>query len=779
MPIPPHVAEEMKRLGVAPPTDTPPRLKPPVVTGTYGAPPPRLVQGILGNESGGRHYTPSGRVLTGPPIPGKPANFRALGSMQVMPDAPGLNTRTVGGRSYNLLDPEQNKQAGLAYLQEGLEKAGGDERGAALYYFAGPRGLNRYLKTGRIPAGSDGYTSIADYVQGATSATTGTPGPPAHIKTEIERINGTGPAASLAPTAPTVPDHVRREVEAINRAGTSAPPLPVLPIQRPPTTQPTPALSPPQPTANSGDTTGQHFKLTDKGVEATNEQPNFALPAPKPLPAPVPHDATLDKFNTSDNKRYTNVWQQPRDVGVGMAGASADKGGAVTISPERGMTPATAYKQALYLWATGRGLPVPDAEQFTTEIIARANREGVPLIRDRATGKGWTQTQLNDYFAQGGREIVIDDPQTVGELNERLATHYGDQVLGPSVEPATPDARRMSARIEENKQADGLFRLPFNQSGDALTFDPETSRVIVQGGEELGTSTLRLLANIADAGGFFGFDTNPASRYMRRESHERAAAVAASTAQSAPLSLGEKVFKEAIKSPLPLAKIQLLSKAVGVPVAMALLNAVEEADAGGGAALAAAYEGYLTGKSFELTRLLGPVGNPASQAALGFVQTKARGGSTDDAINAAIGQGLLTIEPKGAHAEQAGRMPNASKTLGLDNPDVHIPANIPDIPAGRVLRRVWLKGRSCLTIFGQSWRRLSTYPKKLRSSVRIRAKSCASTRAQVVMKLWLSQRPAQPRRACPKRPHVNGNIKTSALSVRLRVNLAYRVGVCG
>lgn len=89
----------------------------------------------------------------------------AQGFGQVMPDVKGGTTRTVGGRKYNLRDPDQNITAGLSYFAEG----GSDPVARRLYYFGGPRAKQHYEKTGRIPNISDGNMSASQYVK-ATGA---------------------------------------------------------------------------------------------------------------------------------------------------------------------------------------------------------------------------------------------------------------------------------------------------------------------------------------------------------------------------------------------------------------------------------------------------------------------------------------------------------------------------------------------------------------------------------------------------------------------------------
>jgi hypothetical protein len=85
----------------------------------------------------------------------------ARGFGQVMPDKPGGNTRTVGGRQYDLRDPDQNITAGLRYFSEG----GADPVARRLHYFGGPKARQKYERTGKIPNISDGNMTAAQYVR--------------------------------------------------------------------------------------------------------------------------------------------------------------------------------------------------------------------------------------------------------------------------------------------------------------------------------------------------------------------------------------------------------------------------------------------------------------------------------------------------------------------------------------------------------------------------------------------------------------------------------------
>jgi len=90
----------------------------------------------------------------------------AQGFGQVMPDVKGGSTRTVGGRKYNLRNPDENIEAGLRYFAEG----GSDPVARRLYYFGGPGAKRHYEKTGKIPNISDGNMTASQYVKATGAA---------------------------------------------------------------------------------------------------------------------------------------------------------------------------------------------------------------------------------------------------------------------------------------------------------------------------------------------------------------------------------------------------------------------------------------------------------------------------------------------------------------------------------------------------------------------------------------------------------------------------------
>lgn len=105
------------------------------------------------------------RIESGHNVNVRDSSKGAQGFGQVMPDRPGGTTRTVGGRKYNLRNPDENIEAGIRYFAEG----GSDPVARRLYYFGGPKARQTYQRTGRIPNISDGNMTAEQYVR-ATGA---------------------------------------------------------------------------------------------------------------------------------------------------------------------------------------------------------------------------------------------------------------------------------------------------------------------------------------------------------------------------------------------------------------------------------------------------------------------------------------------------------------------------------------------------------------------------------------------------------------------------------
>lgn len=108
-----------------------------------------------------KDYLSTTKVESGHNVNVRDSPKGAKGFGQVMPDVKGGTTRTVGGRRYNLRDPEENIEAGLRYFAEG----GNDPVRRRLYYFGGPRAAKTYDRTGRIPNISDGNMTASQYVR--------------------------------------------------------------------------------------------------------------------------------------------------------------------------------------------------------------------------------------------------------------------------------------------------------------------------------------------------------------------------------------------------------------------------------------------------------------------------------------------------------------------------------------------------------------------------------------------------------------------------------------
>lgn len=112
--------------------------------------PMNLVDAVLGQESGWSHRGRGGRVKVSPK--------GARGLFQVMPET----GKQLGYD--NLDDEDQNIQAGLTYLKQGLEESGGDTTYALTRYHGGPGAARQYRQTGRVPKTSDGLITTDRYV---------------------------------------------------------------------------------------------------------------------------------------------------------------------------------------------------------------------------------------------------------------------------------------------------------------------------------------------------------------------------------------------------------------------------------------------------------------------------------------------------------------------------------------------------------------------------------------------------------------------------------------
>lgn len=181
-----------------------------------GVPMP-LVSAVLGQESGWSHTWSNGKVKTSPK--------GARGLFQVMPDT---------GKSLgydNLDDLDQNIQAGLTYLKQGLRESDGDSTYALTRYHGGPGAAAQYKRTGRVPKISDGLITTDRYVASIQrNAGEGTGGGgaaqiPERVRKELERITGAqAQTETPRPSPPVVSEHLRGELERINGQPVATPP---------------------------------------------------------------------------------------------------------------------------------------------------------------------------------------------------------------------------------------------------------------------------------------------------------------------------------------------------------------------------------------------------------------------------------------------------------------------------------------------------------------------------------------------------------------------------
>lgn len=173
-----------------------------------GVPMP-LVSAVLGQESGWSHTYSNGKVKSSPK--------GARGLFQVMPDT----GKQLGYD--NLDDLDQNIQAGLTYLKQGLDESGGDSTYALTRCHGGPGAAATYKRTGRVPKMSEGLITTDRYVAniqrnaGDGAGGVGAAQIPANVRTELERITG-AQTETETPRLPlsAVPAHLRGELERIN-----------------------------------------------------------------------------------------------------------------------------------------------------------------------------------------------------------------------------------------------------------------------------------------------------------------------------------------------------------------------------------------------------------------------------------------------------------------------------------------------------------------------------------------------------------------------------------
>jgi hypothetical protein len=154
-----------------------------------------LVNGIASTESGWSHKDKRGNVIRSPK--------NALGLMQVVGESGG-HYRTIGGKRYDLLDEDQNIEAGLNYLKEGYDYGGGDPKIASLYYFGGKGAAAKLKSSGRVPKISDGGATADQYIN-ATTRNVKRPSPQPSITqffqpSSLDDLSDAQPSASIPET---------------------------------------------------------------------------------------------------------------------------------------------------------------------------------------------------------------------------------------------------------------------------------------------------------------------------------------------------------------------------------------------------------------------------------------------------------------------------------------------------------------------------------------------------------------------------------------------------
>ena len=164
----------------APPSQisSPPQASPPQTSVPAPVPPVNNFGKILQIESGGRHFAPSGQVLTSP--------AGALGIAQIMPTT-GPEAAKLAGLDWDPAklanDPSYNAALGQAYYNKQLATFGDPSKAAAAYN-AGPTAVQKAITKAATQGGV--YT---DYL-------------PQETKNYVAKFNGASPASVKAsPTA--------------------------------------------------------------------------------------------------------------------------------------------------------------------------------------------------------------------------------------------------------------------------------------------------------------------------------------------------------------------------------------------------------------------------------------------------------------------------------------------------------------------------------------------------------------------------------------------------
>ncbi len=302
---------------------------------------------------------------------------------------------------------------------------------------------------------------------------------------------------------------------------------------------------------------------------------------------------------------------------------------------------------SLTRYAAGHGLDATESEDYARAVVGRLAATGKPFIFHKS-GNPYQPGDEEDETAG----LSIPDPLVIQELNRRLGAKYGPEALGPVARASTDRERAFDEQVEENKApwVDARF------GGLVLKSDPRAALFVNTVGERVGSELMKFGGNVAGipellATGKLG---DPTGLSARGDEHARALAVAQQ--EMGGQSFGAKLSAELMQAPAFVGKVQLLQKAVrSAPVAMALLSAAENLDRGGKPAVIAGVRSFLIGRSMGVTNQFDPVTDASIQSAVGFINAKLGGASTEDALVAAGAQGGLSMmfRPAGSMRAEA------------------------------------------------------------------------------------------------------------------------------
>jgi hypothetical protein len=652
--------------------------------------PDSLVNGILSNESGGRHYDRKGRVKLGPPTR---TGARAVGKWQVMPDAPGGRTRTVGGQVFDLYNEAQNDAAGRAYLSEGYRKAKGDETGASLYYFGGARALTHYQKTGRIPPGSDGYTSMRKYARNASQREQesdpytsilvglekqGAPSEPNPYDTILDRLEkDASPATEARPDTPAGSQPTEAgTVRPATQEGTLPPTGP----------QPPPPNVEPQMGAPTGlEAKGQLAELQQRPQTGGRQVVRRLVPRATPGRESVTSTADTDVRRVTPTPdvapgayRTGRTGEERALESVTPSGRMTSRGGVVRVAVTPQMSAADISYAAHRDLAARHGLDPDEADAYAREVVGLLARDGFFEHGDEF---------VNKARAGGAADVEIADPTAITMLNRRLAERHGEKVLGASAGQG-PEIPALVKGVESAFDSDTAKRFGYNGPPSGVT------------GVERGALSTAGLAAKAGEKAYSLLDLMTLKQWNfaghaedARQNAEYWSNAVADLDAAHPTDLMDKLVGEAVTLPVPVAKAKLAGAlleeaaakmgAKATPAAVGAMLGIFDTNPNATPAEAVRHvvESGLLFKSFELTQALGRGGHVAAQGALGGAQGYLNEGTAEGAIKGAVNQaGFALADP--AHTERVGDEGTFRRPLSIaDGRTARLsPLDMPDVP---------------------------------------------------------------------------------------------------